>query len=148
MPELTIRERIIEVSLQRPFREPSTVRLDRDMLWIFKDHALGHIYKHGKVIAIGVWRREDLERAGPGKAKCSAYLSDFVYSKSTGRDAVPRKSVVHKNGDILDNTIANLELKIPVKSAFIKMATGEPNEDTDLTPPAIVTGDADGTRPS
>jgi hypothetical protein len=125
MPEMTIREKTIEISLQRPFRESSKVQVDREMLWMFKDYALGHVYKYGKVVAIGVWRRDELARSEPGKAKCALYLCELVYSHMNGLESIPRKSVIHKNGNILDNRFSNLAMNVPNTGRRLQLSCAE-----------------------
>ena len=38
------------------------------------------------------------------------YLEDVVYSHHLGRDLKPTESIVHRNGDVTDNRLENLEL--------------------------------------
>jgi hypothetical protein len=113
MPELTIRDKIVEIHLRIPFQGASTIIFDRDMLWILKKYSLGHIYRHGKVIAVGVWRRDELDRNISGHAKAACYLNELVYATKAKINVIKRKTIIHKNGDILDNTFLNLAMNSP-----------------------------------
>ena len=115
MPELTIRDKIVEIHLRLPFQGASTIKIDRDMLWILKKYSLGHIYRHGKVIAIGVWRRDEADRNLTGHTKAAYYLNELVYATKAKINVIKRKTIIHKNGDLLDNTFLNLALISPGK---------------------------------